>query len=325
MDTLRSAIRHRALQEELDCSDRVTGWLEDLDINGADGDASKAGVDYDRERKKSEPLTPPRRLFMTPVVVNNEISPTNTSFSNTSIFDRPPRRSFIHGGLRPKFKIQDNSSDTTSVGDEECAPDLKEERHLERPAALLFAQRISSPSATLLSHDPPSNVDEDKEEEEEEFDAIAKSSTVPYLPLYDPTVPRIVWVTSCLQCTLAKLPCSRTHPSCSRCKRKGHGDDCLLHRRWFTSEILEPAMETKSGQPILLKIRGEDEAVWNRKVALAEELRVQWLAEQEKKNWVMPDILGLMGGWGGVVLRVLHPWEGLGRMSYAELCIDLDA
>jgi hypothetical protein len=86
----------------------------------------------------------------------------------------------------------------------------------------------------------------------------------------------------------------------------------------------------KSKVPTLLKVQGEDEGLWKRKVELAEELCEKWIAEQEKKNWVLPDICSPRGGWrarkyAAKKEKVSHPGEGIGRLSFRELYVDMGA
>jgi len=81
--------------------------------------------------------------------------------------------------------------------------------------------------------------------------------------------------------------------------------------------------------PALLKVKGEDEAIWKRKVELAETLCKKWVAEQDKRNWVLPDVGSVRGGWGKRKGRVGmeklgHPGEGIGRLAFRELFVDVD-
>jgi hypothetical protein len=81
--------------------------------------------------------------------------------------------------------------------------------------------------------------------------------------------------------------------------------------------------------PILLKVKGENDEIWKRKVELAEDLCKEWVAKQEKRNWVLPDINSPRGGWRtrqGKVKKemMLHPGEGIGRLSFCELIVDSD-
>jgi hypothetical protein len=300
--------------------------LEELDIDGTETNGKGKNESMRAEKENTAPTTPERRSTTCPMRCE-EISPIDTSFSGHSIFDTPVRRNVHSGSPTRGCPDRDDSSDVTSVGDDDDWGSLpKKEQLLQPPAAPDFAQCRSLPPASVNSYDPPS-----VNEEEEETEVIANPLPIAGFPPYDPNESRLVWITSCLQCTLANLPCSRTHPACSRCKRKGVGDECLLHRRSFAIEALD--LE-KCKVPILLKVRGRDEEVWQQNVKLAEELRVKWAAGQEKKNWVMPDIgspratlkekIQVLQGWR-IKKEELHPGEGMGKMSYKELIVDMDA
>jgi hypothetical protein len=82
-------------------------------------------------------------------------------------------------------------------------------------------------------------------------------------------------------------------------------------------------MASRSGMPILLKARVEDEAIWQRKLALEKKLCEEWAEGQDRKNWVLPGVDEVRGGWSGVRRRkIVHPGEGKGRMSFRELVVD---
>lgn len=75
-------MRLQAVQEEEEeCDlDRITAWLEDLHI------ASESEED-EKQGEKAGPITPPRRM---PGLIDkyDEFSPTDTTFSGASIFDK---------------------------------------------------------------------------------------------------------------------------------------------------------------------------------------------------------------------------------------------
>jgi hypothetical protein len=96
------------------------------------------------------------------------------------------------------------------------------------------------------------------------------------------------------------------------------------------SEALDPSLMDKSNVPTLLKVQGEDEGLWKRKVELAEELCEKWVAEQDKKNWVLPNICSPRGGWrtrkdSAKKKKVLHPGEGIGLLSFGELYVNMNS
>ncbi|KAI4663692.1 uncharacterized protein J4E78_004109 [Alternaria triticimaculans] len=310
----------KMLEKEVEHPDRIEGWLDKLNIRGAEIDGSECTTDTDEEAGYG-PTTPPRRSDHR-FVPQDEVSPTDTSFSGQSIFDKPLRKN-LFGSPTPKFEIQDDDSDTTSIDSRDWAPAHGKERTLERLVPPAFALRPSKPSARPNPHEAASQTDTD------DLTAVPHLDPQHTLPPHDPNEPRPVWITSCLQCTLAGLPCSRTYPSCSRCKRHNRADECLLQRRRFTSEVMYSSLMDRSTAPALLKVKGEDEGVWERKVELAEALCEQWVAEQNKKNWVLPDVGSARGGWGkrrgrGGKEKVGHPGEGIGRLAFRELFVDVD-
>jgi hypothetical protein len=98
---------------------RVASWLEDLHI------------DSDSEQDDLEPATPPpRRPFHKQSF--DGVSPTDTTFSGGSIFDKPYRQSLLLGSPSP---YRDDISDVTSVDGED-------------------ASRSSSPSSRAYFHPP---------------------------------------------------------------------------------------------------------------------------------------------------------------------------
>lgn len=325
MVDLRTVFSWGVMAEEAKDCDRVKGWLEEAHIDDLETGGNGSHEDKRIIESGLQPVTPPPRPQTVPRV-RDEISPTDTSFSGRSIFDAPLHKKPFHGSPSPGVQIADDESDTTGDGEGEWEPTLTKERTLgpeedrtfEGPARI----PISSPD-TLNFQDPLSYTDIQRPPKS--ADAASQALT------HDSNLPRVVWLTSCLQCTLAHLPCSRTYPSCSRCQRTGKPDLCLLHRRCFAFEALDPSMLDKCRKPILLKVKGEDEAIWQGKVNLAKELREKWEADQEVKNWVMPAIESERGGWKKkhsfrtALGRDSHPGEGYGRMSYTELVVDLDA
>jgi hypothetical protein len=80
-------------------------------------------------------------------------------------------------------------------------------------------------------------------------------------------------------------------------------------------------------QPVLLKLKGEDAEIRARKVEIAKELHEMWQKKQDKKNWVLPRVDSeKRGNWNamGIVGRKMHPGEGLGRVTWAELRVETE-
>jgi hypothetical protein len=244
----------------VDDNERISRWIRQIDHKQSDEDVSELGA-----TRAVAPVTPLRRP--TPLLCYDEPSPTNTSFSGGSIFDNPQT---LHDSWNDD-PFRDDISDATSVNNENEYPETKSKQFTP-----IFTQNIHAPGsiaeksrlASGFSYGPPSEPDTDLQDELGDF------TDLPVAPQSAPVSrdkPRIVWLTSCLQCTLAGLPCSRTTPSCSRCLRAGKGSTCLLYRRKFREEIDASDAETCT-VPVLLKLKDEDSETWKEKLKLAEEV-----------------------------------------------------
>jgi hypothetical protein len=257
--------------------DRVVGWLEELSFESED------------EHEVLEPATPPPKAFRRGV--NDEVSPTDTTFSGASVFDKP----YHHLGNSRHFR--DDVSDITSFHD-------YEEKPIKQP--VFERKALTLPPSTCLA-----DVNE----------LINKESHPITTP--EPNTPRLATVLSCIQCTLASLSCSRSTPSCTRCIRNNAAPSCLLRRRLFPHEIAVARAELCT-LPNLLKLKDENEDVWVNKMAAMQELMEAWQKKKDKDNWVLPRVeIETRGGWKG--------WkreddaglgEGLGRLRCEELTVD---
>ncbi|KAF2490548.1 hypothetical protein BU16DRAFT_531036, partial [Lophium mytilinum] len=126
---------------------------------------------------------------------------------------------------------------------------------------------------------------------------------------------KVLLVTSCLHCVLAKLPCSRTLPACTRCIRNGRS--CLPQRRRTNTELVR-GDPIGNALPIPLYLPDEDAETRASKVALNNELMDSWKDELDKKNWVLPTqgrISGFPRRWW-VKRSPRHPGEGIGIVTY---------
>ncbi|KAH6622186.1 hypothetical protein C7974DRAFT_457163 [Boeremia exigua] len=278
----------------------VFSWLQTADQQEHDEDVGEVG-----DWVTVDPLTPSRRQL--PPLHCEEVSPTNTSFSCNSLFD-PPALSHDREGLDP---FCDDVPDIAPANDQ--AWDLENKR--ERCGTALVVKPLDTTfddADSLVSYDPPSEVSSGSNN----FDALENTTA----SLIDPDEPRFVCITSCTQCILADLPCSRTVPHCSRCRRKGQEALCLLHRRTFREEVTcfdAPSCVT----PVLLKLQGEDANVWEAKLRLEEELEQSWRAVEDRRNWVLPSLdgFGEVFRSEGEQLQASFPGEGKGRLTYKEL------
>ena len=89
----------------------------------------------------------------------------------------------------------------------------------------------------------------------------------------------------CLQCSLLNLPCSATHPTCTRCARNHERDfggwygirdiiePCLAQRRRTMQEILEGK---EMGQmEILCRLEDDGDGTWEQKLEMAAEVSLR--------------------------------------------------
>ena len=194
----------------------------------------------------SRPQTPLRSL-QRPISTGPEPSPTNTNFTDQSIFDKPEEVSST-----PDLDDDDDAGSVSSVEAPTTVFHYKD-YHQDKKALLVGSPSVNS----LNSIEPPSDL-------EEEERVVQAPIRIPASP--DPGKPHLVWMVSCLQCTLANLPCSRTLPSCSRCVRNGFGALCLTQRKRFYEE--SRGGFTGCYDPVLLRLAEEDQEVWDSKVQL---------------------------------------------------------
>lgn len=303
--------------------DRIRLWLQHTNLQEYNEDVDEVG-----DGSLIEPVTPPRRQLQ--LLDDDDFSPVSTSFSVDSIFDAPGRQN--GSGFR-NGPFQDAVSEHTSINDGDW--DSGGEAKTIRSATLENLARTES----LASYEPPSEIDESV------GNSVNTQQRTPWItapPPIDPIVPRLTAITSCTQCIQANLPCSRTAPSCSRCKRKGQADVCLLHRRKFPEEIRR-SEATCCTVPVLLKLRSEDEKAWNAKLKLSEEVRfvttwVFWIKltveqlavgcndEQDRKNWVLPSVESARGDFRSRAMCVPRRYLGDGRGDwiFQELQVDVE-
>ncbi|CBY00723.1 hypothetical protein LEMA_P018530.1 [Plenodomus lingam JN3] len=343
--------------------DPVTLWLSSLTLDDEDDKTTtepKKKQLGDPKRAKIEPLTPPRRA--SEAQSSEDPSPISTVFSvdRDLVFDAALQKTYVWHG---DGEIYEDVSECTSVDDEDEDEDEEDDRKDDndndkrniKPLILDTAPTPSSlqqppsqspspkPPPTLFSLSPPSSNA-----------SLARAETpptnAPPKP-HDASIPRLVLMTSCIQCTLASLPCSRTPPSCTRCIRNGHAETCLLTRRLFLDEPIRYPSHLYShpgaggissaygngdgismGSVVLLKVVGQDEGVvWEHKRAVLERLMGAWWDGFERENWVLPcwgrvgDVsVGLGVGAGGRKRRKRRwmSWEGEGSDVVRELCVE---
>lgn len=244
---------------QLSPSDRVVNWLERLAIE------TRPIADLKEERSESEekvrPTTPSRARQVSEFL--GEASPTNTSSSYDSVFNSPKNNATGPGDHDYAF----SDTSVTSTGEEGPNCEICDGEWAEEDIDVVMPEEALDEysAGSLNSYMPPTENSVDIDPDTNPYDNLAAS------PPLDLTQPRLVWVTSCLQCTYAGLPCSRTPPACSRCKRAGYGDMCLLRRRKVCEERVR-GDGVGNVIPVLLRLKEEDEGVWERKVELGREV-----------------------------------------------------
>ncbi|KAF1957571.1 hypothetical protein CC80DRAFT_560942 [Byssothecium circinans] len=333
--------------------DAVATWLQNVKVveDDDDLDPRDGGQQLDDSGhesspgKKVTPCTPLQRPQLAQIY--DEVSPTDTNFSNTTIFDTPTspisplaRKAGYAETIASSVEDDDDIEDVDGV----CRPQRSTAVNeaavtISPPAFRLFLRRAEEQepkeqeqAASRLNTLPPSpnpqhpepKDDRDAELPWSSIDTSVSASILPNPPLPSPPpTPVLVFFQSCLQCTLADLPCSRTPPSCTRCVRNGCGSLCLLLRRRQSFDHVK-GYTLLMPFPVLLKTVGTDEGVWRRKVELAEGLVRRWREGRERANWVLPSsVVCERGGWKGEG-RVLefHPGGGRGRVGWGWVCLE---
>jgi hypothetical protein len=205
----------------------------------------------------------------------NAFSPTDTTFSDNSVFDMPEHGTDTsnEAGLRARRGQYATSSSSATTVTSEGAPSSKEFCDEDFGDSRSIAQAgydFDAPS--LSSYDPPTGLPSSTAQSQCSLQCRASG--------LESAGPNLVFIKSCLQCTLANLPCSRTYPACSRCIRGGHGDLCLLRRAKRVEELGE-FNECEVQEPVLLKIKGVDEVIWARKFELYRQVSIPSYSFQE--------------------------------------------
>ncbi|KAF2654220.1 hypothetical protein K491DRAFT_779654 [Lophiostoma macrostomum CBS 122681] len=263
------------------------------------------------ERKQAKSHTPPR------LVLVDEISPTDTVFSDKSVFDSP----YPHSATNP------GSPATPFGGHDDVFVDIPktiavgpgDAWNLSRGTKIYELQKAVDIRRGEKQVNPRSNIDESSVAESD-ADTEAHDYKEPVATVEDNSHSprRLVSILSCWQCVLAGLPCSRTYPACSRCERAGRADTCLLFRR---KTVQESTRTNTDITPTLLLVEGEDESFRQNKLALLGELHQKWRDDLDRKNWVYPPIESKLGTYRThrSKIELLHPGEGIGQVVIREL------
>jgi len=246
MDKSKLELREDCKQRTT-AGDQVLSWLRDASHQEYDDAVSELGDSAPRE-----PATPSRRSL--PVQYCEEVSPTNASFASdsASIFDELDTQCDVL--IEDPFG--DDVPDASSTHEQLHYPQTK------------VVQSIARSDLTVLDTGRSVAASLDSNEVAQEGANISVEAAV---ALIDPDEPRITRITSCTQCTVADLKCSRGVPSCSRCNRKGQGSLCLLQRARYMEELDE---ELPCSPTVLLRLKEDDEWIWQQKVKLSKEVCV---------------------------------------------------
>ncbi|KAF1972268.1 hypothetical protein BU23DRAFT_599759 [Bimuria novae-zelandiae CBS 107.79] len=265
----------------------INAWMEALDVD----DKETEGNDNLQDSARIDPSTPPPscRTFHQYV---EEVSPTDTNFSFDPIFGSPIGSFDLSGNYTPN-RERYAATDASSVDDDDEATARKE----------LLASLVAPADGAVV---PGSHLNEALSSD------LATAVTTPLHatsePVPDPAhstfnrnTTHLIWVTACLQCVLADLPCSRTLPACSRCVRNGHGEVCLVQRQRVHEEIVH---DHYICDPILLVREGDDDAVYEKKEALQGDMIESWREKYDRNFWYPS---GKKFEWGAT-----HPGFGEG-------------
>ncbi|KAF2176792.1 hypothetical protein K469DRAFT_397417 [Zopfia rhizophila CBS 207.26] len=284
----------------------VLSWLIHVDVGAAPmsgalwPESPATTTEQEQGYFDKPPRTPERARELSPE--EGRPSPTNANFSDQGIFDKPLHDSSRLGSSNDNGNIFSVSSATSASDDESFC-----NQRLEKPNG-----QSAKDKGSLNSYDPPTEINVTPSTQ----DLLIGDRPVNHLNWEQP---RLVWITSCLQCTLAQLPCSRTLPACSRCMRAGCGNQCLMHRRKLNEERI-PGDVVRNMVPVLLKVKGDDVEVWERKMALCDELLQTWQFDLDRNNWVLPINNRQKGSYlthGNKAHTLqLHPGEGFGRNTW---------
>ncbi|KAL5445795.1 hypothetical protein PMIN06_007972 [Paraphaeosphaeria minitans] len=279
-----------------------------------------AAMDSKVEFQKAQQTTttaPPGTPALRPLSIQQygaqlceEVSPTDTDFSYDSIFDSPcgPTNSSCVSAPRHRYP----ETDASSLNDED---EIRARKELLARLELSDDSGFeSATSATLLDHSPLGSVSP------ESSPTLVPTTPTPAVEGFDPYATHLILLTSCLQCVLSGLPCSRTLPACSRCLRHGHGGLCLAQRKRHHSEIY-CADDSVDTDPLLLVAEGDDDGTFQKKIQLQNELLQTWREKQEVKNWVLPADDGRRGDWKTEPMKKVevHPGVGSGPQKHHRL------
>ncbi|KAF2272769.1 uncharacterized protein EI97DRAFT_504018 [Westerdykella ornata] len=280
-----------------------------------------------------------------------ETSPTDTHFS--SIFDSPEPRNWGWGGAvrEEDEEVQTAASSYAASNDgsddegDRCPRSivLQDEEEADEneagyddpssPSTLAPSDNSTPQQEIERAHDippdspPPPQQHQQQQQQQHSLTPRSTNNLTRHDSLFtsspSPTPPKKTHIilTSCLQCTLARLPCSRTLPHCTRCARNGFAAVCLAQRRKRTSEMVDGDVMGNQ-EPVLVRLKEEERGEgWGEKCRVFEMLLQTHRTALDKENWVFPSVSTPRGTYRthGQRLQRRHPGEGIGRLTFAEV------
>jgi hypothetical protein len=310
--------------------DGVEAWLGAIDV--------KVGLeDIQHMTTTAAPSTRSVKLLRLPqyrAQLSEEVSPTNTNFSSDPIFDSP---------YSPTDSSCLSARNRCDYPDTEASSLDEEDEVYARKELLASVERCSNGGVEPLTSATPLDDSPFEPAISGSSPNLVPTATTPPSGGFDPDATHLIYLTSCLQCVLSGLPCSRTLPACSRCKRHGRGDLCLMQRKRHHNEVFG-ANDIVDTDPILLVSVGDDEGTHKQKFQLQNEVHTTilgarlvktsanlpqllktWKEKQNLKNWAIPANDGIRGDWKTAVLRrvEVHPGVGSGPPTYHRLRVAL--
>lgn len=215
----------------------VMGWLEGLEAVAEAAD--------EKDEADADPHTPRRRGSAR----EEEVSPTNTAFPSTRIFDQ--------SDLARREESDDSNTSVTSISpSNNTLSPTNEESHLEPKS-----RTTTSPSSFVKTLTA----------------VLTTGSSSGPIPM-----DTHISLLSCVACTSLSLPCSLTLPICIRCMR--NSSMCVFLRHRMPVEIDAASIAT-CGLPVLVR-QGESMEEWEDKLEDLRNVKDTMERMWDRQNWV---------------------------------------
>lgn len=257
-------------------SSTMEGDMDLHDVQAAQSEAGVSGVatwlaDVEADLEKPQhmntvatmatPVIKPLAIQQHGLDLLEEISPTDTNFSSNTMFDSPSGPS--HSSCvfsRRRYADTDASS-----------LDEEDELHVRKE---LFASPKLSGTNNPESAPSTSSLEESVGLGPSGFSPKLRPATpATAAESFDPCASRLILLTSCLQCVLCDMPCSRTLPACSRCIRHGNSELCLVQRKRIHREVFCADGSMSTDPLLLVTAEGYSEENFRKKIQLQDEVR----------------------------------------------------